>query len=58
MNNLDKHYKNLLQEDCNLREQDFPEPLNSKPIDFLNQKITIQEIKKSIILGKLKKLLV
>ena len=48
LNDLDKHYKNLLQKDCNLTKQDFPEQLNTKPIDSLNQKIAIQEIKESI----------
>ena len=48
LNDLDKHYKNVLQKDCNLKKKDFPEPLNTKPIDSLNQKITVQEIKESI----------
>ena len=55
LNDLDKHYKNLLQKDCNLTKQDFPEPLNTKPIDSLNQNITIQEIKESINYLKTKK---
>ena len=48
LNDLDKHYKNLLQKNCNLTKQNLPEPLNTKPIDSLNQKITIEEIKESI----------
>ena len=38
-----------------MTKQDFPEPLNTKPIDSLNQKITIQEIKESIKHLKTKK---
>ena len=38
-----------------MTKQDFPEPLNTKPIDSLNQKITIEEIKKSIKYLKTKK---
>ena len=55
LNDLDKHYKNLLQKNCNLTKQNFPEPLNTKPIDSLNQKITIEEIKESIKYLKTKK---
>ena len=55
MNDLDKHFKNLLQKDCNLAKQDFPEPRNTKPIDCLIQKITLQEIKESIKYLKTKK---
>ena len=36
LNDLDKHYKNLLQKDCNLTKQDLPKSLNTKPIDSLN----------------------
>ena len=55
LNDLDKHYKNLIQKDCNLIKQDFPEPLKTKPTDSLNRKITIQEIKESIKYLKTKK---
>ena len=48
LNDLDKHYKNLLQKNCNLTKQNFPEPLNTKAIDSLNEKIIIEEIKESI----------
>ena len=44
LNDLDKHYKNLLQKDGNLTKKDFPETLNTKPIDSLNQKITIRKV--------------
>ena len=44
------YYKN-----CNLTKQNFLEPLNSKPIDSLNQKLTIEEIKESIKYLKTKK---
>ena len=55
LNDLDKHYKNLIQKDCTLIKQDFPEPLKTKPTDSLNRKITIQEIKESIKYLKTKK---
>ena len=55
MNDLDTHYKNLLQKDCNLTKEDFPEPLNTKPTDSLNEKITIKEIKVGIKYLKTKK---
>ena len=29
---------------CNLTKKDFPEPLNTRPIDSLNQKITIRKV--------------
>ena len=48
LNDLDKNYTNLLQKNCNLTKQNFSEPLNSKPIDSLNQKITREEVKESI----------
>ena len=48
VNDLDKHYKKLLQINCKLTKQDFSEPLNTKPIDSQNQKIIIEEIKESI----------
>ena len=48
MNELDKDYKNLLQRNRNLTKQDFPESLNTKPINSLNQIITVAEIKESI----------
>ena len=48
MNDLDKHYKNLLQKNCNLTKQNFPKPLDTKTIDSLIQKITLEDIKKSI----------
>ena len=38
-----------------MTKQDFPEPLDTKPLDSLNQKITIQEIKESIKHLKTKK---
>ena len=47
MNDLHKHYKNLLQKNCNLAKQDFPESLNAKPIDSVNI-LTTEEIKESI----------
>ena len=31
-----------------MTKQDFSEPLNTKPIDSLNQRTTIEEIKESI----------
>ena len=55
MNDLDKHYKSLLQKNCNLTKQDFLDPLNTKPIDSLNQKIIVAEIKESIKYFKTKK---
>ena len=55
LDNLDKHCKNLLQKSCNLSKADFPESLNTKPIDSLNQKVTIEEIKESITYLKTKK---
>ena len=48
LNELDNYYKNLLQKSWNLTKQDFPEPLNTKQIDSLNQKMTRKEIKESI----------
>ena len=47
MNDSDKRYKSLLQKSCNLTK-DFPEPLNTKPIDSLNRKVTVEEIEESI----------
>ena len=38
-----------------MAKQNFLEPLNSKPIDSLNQKLTIEEIKESIKYLKTKK---
>ena len=55
LNVLDKHCKNLLQKNCNLTKQNSPEPFSTKPIDSLNQKITIEEIKESIKYMKTKK---
>lgn len=55
MNDLDKHYKSLLQKNSNLTKQDFLDHLNTKPIDSLNQKITVAEIKESIKYFKAKK---
>ena len=48
LNNLDRHYKNLQQKYCNLAKQNFPEPLNTKTTDSLNQQLTIEKIKESI----------
>ena len=53
LNDLDKHYKTLPQKSYSLTKQDFPEPLNTKPTDSLNQKIIIVKYLKTI-----KKLLV
>ena len=58
LNDLNKHYKNLLQKNCSWTKQNFPELLNIKPIDSLNQKMTIEEIKESIKCLKFKKTLV
>ena len=43
------------KKNCNLTKQNFSKPLNTKPIDSLNQKTTIEEIKKSIKYLKTKK---
>ena len=32
LNDLDQHCKNLLRKNRNFTKQDFPEPLNTKPI--------------------------
>ena len=37
----------MLQKNCNWAKHEFLEPSNTKPVDSLNQKITIEEIKKS-----------
>ena len=55
LNDLDKHYKNLLHKNCNLTKQNFSEPLNTKSIESLNQKMTVEEIKESIKYFKSKK---
>ena len=52
---LNKHYKNLLQKNCNLTKQDLMEPFNTKAIVSPKQKITIEEIKESIKYLKTKK---
>ena len=55
LNVLDKHCKNLLQKNCNLTKQNSPEQFSTKPVDSLNQKITIEEIEESIKYMKTKK---
>lgn len=55
MNNLDKHYKNILQKNYNLTKQDFSDPLNTKPTDSLKLKKALAEIKESIKYFKAKK---
>ena len=45
INSLEKHYKNLLQKSCDSKKQEFNEQNKIKPIDSLNQKITLEEVK-------------
>ena len=48
INDLDKHYKKLLQKDCSSSKQNTSEKSKTKTIESLNEKITLEEIKTSI----------